>query len=65
MLAANRIYCMDAFEGLKKLDDESVDLVVTDPPYNIASKTKLTIRRNTIVSTLDAFGKWDRFHPFD
>lgn len=56
---------MDAFEGLKKLDDESVDLVVTDPPYNIASKTKLTIRRNTIVSTLDAFGKWDRFHPFD
>jgi site-specific DNA-methyltransferase (adenine-specific) len=31
----NKIYCMDAIEGLKKIPDNSVDLVLTDPPYNI------------------------------
>ncbi len=31
----NKIYCMDCLEGLKKLPDNSVDLVVTDPPYNM------------------------------
>lgn len=29
----NKIYCMDCLEGLKKIPDNSVDLVVTDPPY--------------------------------
>lgn len=65
MLESNRIHCMDAIEGLKQLDSESVDLVVTDPPFNIASKGKLTIRDGKLVSTMEAFGKWDVFHPFD
>lgn len=29
----NRIYHESCLEGLKKLDDESVDLIFTDPPY--------------------------------
>jgi DNA modification methylase len=29
----NRIYCMDCLEGLKKIPDNSVDLVITSPPY--------------------------------
>ena len=33
MLDLNKIYCMDAREGLKKLPDESIDCVVTSPPY--------------------------------
>ena len=33
MLDVNKIYCMDVLEGLKLLDDESVDCVVTSPPY--------------------------------
>jgi site-specific DNA-methyltransferase (adenine-specific) len=65
VLEVNRIYCMDAIEGMKKLDDESVDLVVTDPPFNIAAKHKLTIQKGKLVSTMDAFGAWDHFHPFD
>lgn len=28
-----RIITADVFEGLAKLDDESVDIVVTSPPY--------------------------------
>ena len=35
----NKIYCMDCLEGLKKIPDNSVDLVVTDPPYNISIDT--------------------------
>jgi DNA modification methylase len=34
MLEINRIYCMDNVAGMKLLDDESVDLAVTSPPYN-------------------------------
>ena len=29
----NRIYCMDCLKGLKKLSGNSIDLVITDPPY--------------------------------
>lgn len=29
----NKIYNMDAFEGLKLIPDKSVDMVRTDPPY--------------------------------
>ena len=65
MLKINRIYQKDAIEGLKQLDDESVDLVVTDPPYNIASKHKKTIRHGELMSTMQAWGAWDAMHPFD
>lgn len=34
MLEKNRIYCMDNVEGMKKLNDETVDLTVTSPPYD-------------------------------
>jgi len=35
MLEINKIYNMDCLEGLKLLPDDSVDLIVTDPPYNL------------------------------
>jgi site-specific DNA-methyltransferase (adenine-specific) len=34
-LELNRIYCMDCLEGMRQMDDKSVDLVITDPPYGI------------------------------
>jgi modification methylase len=36
MLELNKIYCIDVLEGLKQLDDESIDLIITSPPYNKA-----------------------------
>lgn len=33
-LELNKIYCVDCLEGMRKLPDESVDLVVTSPPYD-------------------------------
>ena len=29
------IYCMDVVEGLQKLESDSVDCIILDPPYNI------------------------------
>ena len=31
----NKIYNEDCLLGLKKIDDNSVDLILTSPPYNI------------------------------
>lgn len=33
MLNFNNVYSMDCIEGMKQLDDNSIDLIVTDPPY--------------------------------
>jgi site-specific DNA-methyltransferase (adenine-specific) len=38
MLEINKIYNGDSLELLKELDDESIDLVVTDPPYKTTSR---------------------------
>jgi site-specific DNA-methyltransferase (adenine-specific) len=35
MLDYNKVYNMDAIEGLKMIPDETVDCVLVDPPYNI------------------------------
>jgi len=31
----NKIYCMDCIDGLKKIPNNSVDAIVTDPPYGL------------------------------
>ena len=36
-IETNKVYCMDAFELLKQLPNNSVDLVLTDPPYGITA----------------------------
>ena len=34
-LDINKIYCQDCIEGMKALPDNSVDAIVTDPPYEL------------------------------
>lgn len=36
MLELNTIHNMDCITGLKKLDENSIDLIVTSPPYNLS-----------------------------
>ncbi|OGC68621.1 hypothetical protein A2415_01730 [candidate division WWE3 bacterium RIFOXYC1_FULL_39_7] len=52
----NKIYCMDALTFLKTLPDNSVDLVVTDPPYNVSQKNDLKFGGRMIKKN---FGDWD------
>lgn len=35
MLEYNKIYNMDCYEGIQLLEDNSIDLVVIDPPYKL------------------------------
>lgn len=42
----NKIYCMDCLEGLKKIPDNSVDLVITSPPYNIGGNNMTSYERS-------------------
>jgi len=52
----NKIKNMDCIEYLKTLPDNSVDLVVTDPPYNVSQKTDIKFKDLNIVKN---FGDWD------
>ena len=62
----NKIINGDCIEELKKLPDNSVDLILTDPPYNISklndnrdrSKMNAPIHRRNSPITMD-FGEWD------
>lgn len=38
MLETNRIYNMDCIKGMELIEDESIDLIVTDPPYKITPR---------------------------
>jgi len=39
MIETNKIHNMDCLEGLKQIDDNSIDVIITDPPYGIEYKS--------------------------
>ncbi|MEM0325082.1 MAG: DNA methyltransferase, partial [Candidatus Aenigmatarchaeota archaeon] len=39
-LEFNKIYNMDCIEGMKGIPDNTIDLIITDPPFAIGFKTK-------------------------
>ena len=43
----DRIYLEDFLEGLKKIPDKSIDLSVTDPPYEIETTGQVFISKQT------------------
>lgn len=61
-----KITCSDCMDILKQLPDKCIDLVLTDPPYNISqknfcvdrSKAKSAIMRRDKPLNYD-FGSWD------
>jgi len=64
------LLCGDCLEVMKLLPDESIDLVLTDPPYNISQNKKIdrtrinsrSLKRTGKVKELNLnFGKWDFF----
>lgn len=43
-LELNRIYQMDCLDGMRLIPDESIDLVVTDPPYLINYRSNRRVK---------------------
>jgi site-specific DNA-methyltransferase (adenine-specific) len=55
-LELNRIYQLDCIEGMRMIPDESIDLLLTDPPYNVSMKSNFhTMGRKGV-----DFGEWDK-----
>ena len=51
MLKTNEVYNMDCVDGIKLLDDKSIDLVVMDPPYLLnMNRVKKTSTFNYFIS---------------
>jgi DNA modification methylase len=61
----NKIYLTECIAEMKKLPDASVDLVFTDPPYNISHKGQIfrDYRSGTEHNINMDFGEWD--YEFD
>ncbi len=53
MIELNRIYNEDCSEGMKRIPDKSIDLIVTDPPYNIGKA-----KWDKIPNYIEWCGKW-------
>jgi len=61
-LKVNQIFQGDCIEVLKKLPDESVDLIFADPPYNLQLNQKLWRPNQTLVDAVN--DAWDQFQDF-
>jgi DNA modification methylase len=56
----NKIIHGDCLEVLEQVPDESIDLLVTDPPFGVSRRGELLTRPDRKPITLD-FGEWDYF----
>lgn len=61
-ITRNSVLVGECVQQLKKLPDESVDLVFADPPYNLQLSKQLLRPNNTRVDGVD--DKWDQFASF-
>jgi site-specific DNA-methyltransferase (adenine-specific)/modification methylase len=58
----NKLINGDSLKELKKIPDESFDLIFADPPYNLQLKSELTRPDRSKVSAVN--DKWDQFESF-
>jgi DNA modification methylase len=63
----NSIIHGDCLEEIYKFPPKSVDLILTDPPYNIGTESKLTWTQGEIISNKDRWGNYfiDEFEEHD
>ena len=54
---------MDCIQGMRKLKDNSIDLIFADPPYNLQLKNALYRPNQTKVDAVN--DEWDKFTSFE
>jgi site-specific DNA-methyltransferase (adenine-specific) len=58
MIELNKLYFEDCLEGMKKIDDKSIDLVLIDPPYGLtAPKWDSIVSFNSLWKEFNRIGK--------
>lgn len=61
----NRIYNEDCFETFKRIDDKSIDLILTDPPYGkTACQWDVTLNLSSLWAELKRIGKYNCVYVF-
>ena len=56
----DNIYCVDAYKAIKDIPDKSVDLIVTDPPYQIESLTGgKMVSEGSIANVMKELGEYN------
>ena len=55
-LETNRIYNKDCIVGMQEMDENSVDLIIADPPYNLSKSKKLSYNTEDRLSGMG--GNW-------
>ncbi|GAB4433921.1 MAG: site-specific DNA-methyltransferase [bacterium] len=58
----NKIYLGDCIELMKKIPDDSIDLIFADPPYNLQLNSELYRPNQTKVDAVN--DEWDKFSSF-
>ena len=66
----NKVLEGDCFDLLNAVQDGSVDMILTDPPYGLANEVKITRSRNSqkfgkAKTITHDFGEWDKFGGFE
>ena len=59
----NKLINGDSLQELKKIPNESFDLIFADPPYNLQLKRELTRPDASKVNAVNE--KWDKFKSFE
>lgn len=59
MLEINKIYLGDCINLLKEINENSINCLITDPPYNISRKTNFHTMHDHRGTNME-FGEWDK-----
>ena len=62
MKKEQRVICGECVEELKKIPNNSIDLIFADPPYNLQLKNELWRPNQTKVDAVD--DDWDKYESF-
>ena len=54
----NKIYCGDCIELIKQIENDSIDLIIADPPYNVSRENNFQTIAGAKRIWMD-FGEWD------
>lgn len=60
----NNFYCGNCIDLIKRLDTESIDLIVTDPPYNASNKGINLLNNKTGGAFYKVNEEWDKFENY-
>lgn len=59
-LEMNKIHNMDFIKGLELIEDESIDLILTDIPFNISQENNFKTMKDRKGRNGIDFGEWDK-----